>query len=536
MAAVVAAATLMGCSREHGFEQRVDETLDLLAHTQGVRPDVRKDAETIYTRSGEKPVWLNSQRQFTPQALSLLEVLRNSDGWGMRSGSYSVYIESIMRPDPAIQDVSLTAAALILVNDLRFGRANPHKSGKFLPGQSRAEFVYAKLAHGNDVERELRALEPASNAYTQLKLALQTYRQLAAGDQGSLDLPAVTRPIESGDAYENASRLADRLRILGDLPQSGESAGTGKFSVDLADAVRRFQNRHGLQADGRLGKATIDALNTPLEEDVQKIEMTLERMRWPAGSSTGPMIVVNIPEFMLRVMNDTNEVELEMRAIVGKPGSPTPLLSGQVGSLIFNPYWNVPLSIQKNEIVPSLRKDKSYLEKNDYEITDSRGRVVADRGISDGILAKLESGQFLVRQRPGKNNALGSIKFVFPNDHDVYAHDTPARSLFRKDDRALSHGCVRLEKPWALAEWLLADDPTWPPERIAEAKGGSEPVQAQLKHRIPIFLIYETASVTADGEVHFFRDLYGEDAKLAAQMEESQPQVTSGVLGRRPRE
>jgi len=454
----------------------------------------------------------------------------------MHSGSYRVYIESIAGPEPAVQDVSLTAAALVLVNDLRFGRANPATSGKFLPAQSRADFVYEKLAQGNEIERELRALEPASDEYAQLKLALQTYRQLAAREPRNLNLPKATKPIEPGESYENASMLAARLRFFGDLPSTDESAEVGKYSRAFAEGVRRFQERHGLQADGRLGKATIDALNTPLENDVRKIEMTLERKRWADRISTGPMIVVNIPEFMLRVVNDSNEVELEMRAIVGKPSSPTPLISGQVGSLIFNPYWNVPLSIQKNEIVPSLRKDQSYLKKNDYEITDSHGRLVTDNAISDRMLAKLESGQFLVRQRPGKNNALGSVKFLFPNGYDVYAHDTPARSLFRKENRALSHGCVRLEKPWALAEWLLADDPKWTPERIVEARDRSEPLQVQLKHRVPIFLVYETASAKSDGEVRFFRDLYGEDAKLAARLEESRPQVTSGALGRRPRE
>jgi len=248
---------------------------------------------------------------------------------------------------------------------------------------------------------------------------------------------------------------------------------------------------------------------------VRQIEQTMERWRWLPRSLEQGAIFVNIPEFRLRALDQNNNVALEMKVIVGLATNPTPLFTASLKYLIFAPYWNVPRSILLNEILRDIRKDRSYLARNRYEVVNAERHVVSTGDVSDETLAGLKSGEFRVRQVPGPKNALGRVKFMFPNNYDVYMHDTPTRNLFEKEQRAFSHGCIRLENPQALAEWVLRGEPDWTKERMEASLKETKPLQANLKTAIPVFLLYHTVTVSEDGAVHFWKDLYKQDATTA---------------------
>ena len=341
--------------------------------------------------------------------------------------------------------------------------------------------------------------------------ALQRYRILALEDDGEL-LPVPAKPVEPGKSYTGVARLTRLLRELGDLPADA-AAPAGVYAGALVEAVKHFQGRHGLLVDGRLGKLTLEQLNTPLSQRVRQLELNLERRRSLPRCFPAPPIIVNIPEFKVRAGDD-----LEKKVIAGQArGWHTPTLSAELTEVIFRPYWNVPARIQRRELVRDLERDRSYLAAHNFEVvTRSGNQVVTNRDVTPEILAQLRSGRLALRQVPGPENALGGVKFVFPNPDDVYMHDTPARSLFQRARRDLSHGCIRVEKAEDLAVWVLRDDPAWPRDRIREAMQGSGPLEVRLKQPIPVLVVYLTAAVTESGEVRFFEDIYGYDAPSVA--------------------
>jgi murein L,D-transpeptidase YcbB/YkuD len=243
----------------------------------------------------------------------------------------------------------------------------------------------------------------------------------------------------------------------------------------MVEAVKRFQARHGLDADGRLGKATFQQLNTPLSRRVEQLRLTLERWRWVPHSFPRPPIVVNIPEFVLRAVNDSYQTELAMKVVVGKAyGHQTPVFAAEMNEAVFRPYWNVPLTIQRAELVPKIARDAGYLAKNHFEVVTPRGAVVSNGVVDQTMLEQLRKGKLQMRQVPGPENSLGLVAFRFPNEYDVYLHGTPATELFSKSRRDFSHGCIRAEKPQALAEWVLRNQPGCTTKRIADAMQGNK--------------------------------------------------------------
>ena len=344
--------------------------------------------------------------------------------------------------------------------------------------------------------------------YIRTKNALEQYRAIAAEDDGAL-LPETGKTVEPGDHYEGAPRLIRLLTRVGDLAAGAVNADTDLYQGPLVTAVQRFQTRHGLKPHGRIDKATLVQLNTPLAFRVHQLELALERWRRRPYDPSRPAIVLNLPEFRLRALRERH-VDLEMKIVVGQaPEHKTPLLSSELETVIFRPYWNVPLSIQQAELVPEITKDPSFLSANHFEIVDTEG-VVQD-ALSDDILSGLRSGAVRLRQTPGPGNTLGLAKFVFPNDYQVYMHATSAPGLFARPRRDLSHGCIRVEKAPDLAEWVLQDEPGWPRERIVKAMHGSESISVNLTRPIQVVTMYVTAVALEDGEVHFFEDIYGED-------------------------
>jgi murein L,D-transpeptidase YcbB/YkuD len=329
------------------------------------------------------------------------------------------------------------------------------------------------------------------------------------------------------------------LTRIGDLPAETRPADSDLYDRVLVAAVKRFQTRHGLEPDGRLGKGTLAQLNTPLSFRVRQLELALERWRRLPYDPSRPAIVLNLPEFRLRAFDAGHQPTLEMKIIIGQAHKlETPILSSEIDTVLFRPYWNVPFSIQRKELVPHIKRDPSYISKNDFELVTPKGAVVPQDAVSDTLLAQLRSGKLHLRQRRGPKNSLGLVKFVFPNEYDVYMHDTPAKALFSRARRDFSHGCMRLENAQGLAEWVLREESGWRQDRIVAAMQGTESVSVKLTRLIPVMTIYVTAVVADNGEVHFFEDIYGQDAALEQELADAEleAQATSVEPGLRPRE
>jgi L,D-transpeptidase YcbB len=255
------------------------------------------------------------------------------------------------------------------------------------------------------------------------------------------------------------------------------------------------------------------------------LRLALERWRWRPTDFPRPPIVVNIPEFELRGLGPDYTPEIKMRVVVGKAfHHRTPVFTGNLSYVVFRPYWNVPLSIQRSELVPKILRDRGYLAKGNYEVTDGRGTVVTGGAIDDGVLAKLRAGRLFIRQKPGPKNSLGLVKFIFPNDNNVYLHDTPSVALFARARRDFSHGCIRVQDPTSLAVWVLRGKPGWDRDRVVAAMTGTtDNVTVTLDQPIPVLILYGTAVAPSDGKIYFYDDIYGYDAELEKVLSQGYP-------------
>jgi murein L,D-transpeptidase YcbB/YkuD len=365
----------------------------------------------------------------------------------------------------------------------------------------------------NRVAESLMELTPTDADYRALRKALADYR--AQASRGGW--PAVPSNVHAKPDQQSphVAALARRLAASGDfkgaVPADGRPA---VYGPELQDAVRRFQRRHGLTDDGVVGPALAAELNVPVDARIRQIELNMERWRWLPRDLGDRSILVNIPDMRLDVRERGN-VPLTMRVVVGKQDTPTPIFNDEMTYLVFAPYWNVPPDIAEKETLPSVLKDPGFLERTNMEVVDESGRAM-DAGSID--LNAPEKYRF--RQRPGTSNSLGLVKFMFPNQFNVYLHDTPADSLFARASRSLSHGCVRLEQPEKLAAYVLRDQPEWTPDRINDAMHGQEERTVKLKAKIPVYIGYWTAKVSADGLVQFRKDVYGIDGQLTRKLAE----------------
>jgi len=359
--------------------------------------------------------------------------------------------------------------------------------------------------------------------YERTLRALEKYRTLAAAEDDER-LPSTPDHIMPGESYEGLPHLIRLLTQLGDLPEGTVSGESDVYQGGLVTAVKKFQSRHGLEPDGVIGPQTLEQLNTPLSVRVRQLELSLERWRRRPYDPDRPAIVLNLPEFRLRAFAGKSaggsDPELEMKIIIGRaPDRRTPNLHSRLDAVIFCPYWNVPTSIQQNELLPEIARDRSWVSANNFEMVNGQGEVVGEKMVSDSVLSELGSGGLQLRQKAGPKNTLGLVKFEFPNAYGVYMHDTSARSLFSRPRRDLSHGCIRVEKPEELAEWVLSKQSGWSHDRIVAAMHGTKPVTVKVEHPIQVVTTYFTAVVLENGEVHFYEDLYGEDAILEQELE-----------------
>jgi len=486
----------------------------------------RTRVQSFYEPGGYAPAWVRDG-SVTNQAKAILEVLQGAAAKGLNPEDYDGSrwpnrLEQFQRreSDAARFDLALTISLMRYISDLHFGRANPnvfHVSKR--PGNSELDipaFVRQRLTYGADVKAALVEIEPPYDGYRRTERALQQYAAMAREYQ-TVPFPVARKPVEPGSSYEHSAQLAMLLKKLGDLPpDAGIDIASKVYSASLVSAVKRFQLRHGLDPDGRLGKATITQLNIPLSQRVLQLQLALERWRWVPHTLPQPPIVINIPEFVLRAVNDSYRTELEMKVIVWKAyRHQTPVFAAAMNQVVFRPYWNVPLSIQRAELVPKIERDPSYLSKNQFEVVTPQNKVVTDGIMDRTILGQLRSGKLHIRQLPGPENALGLVAFMFPNEHDVYLHGTPAMELFSRARRDFSHGCIRAEKPQQLAAWILRNQSEWTPEAIAGAMNGDKTIRVSLDRPIPVLIVYSTAVVLAGGEVRFFDDIYDQDSELA---------------------
>jgi murein L,D-transpeptidase YcbB/YkuD len=354
--------------------------------------------------------------------------------------------------------------------------------------------------------------------YRRLAATLARYRALSEQD-GFAPLPRV-RKLVDGEPYAGIAALHRRLVRFDDLP--GDTPEPARYEGAIVDAVKRFQARHGLLSDGIVGKATLAALDVPPRRRVRQIELAMERMRWLPEWTEGRSILVNIPEFRLRGYElDTGAEVLVMKVIVGQAlETETPIFQGQMRHVEFKPYWNVPRSIARDEIVPKLRLDPGYLAEQDMELVSTRRPMAVTTVVNAANLDAVLRGELRIRQRPGPKNALGDIKFAFPNESSIYLHHTSSPRLFQRGRRDFSHGCVRVEDPVGLARFLLADRPDWTEQRILEAMQEESPPQTvRLSAPVPVLLFYTTVVVEDGQRVLFLPDIYRHDEALELALE-----------------
>jgi murein L,D-transpeptidase YcbB/YkuD len=347
---------------------------------------------------------------------------------------------------------------------------------------------------------------------------LERYRELAQAPQSAL--PAPPRKLGPGARYAAVAELHARLVRLGDLGADVPAPEGQLLDEDLAQGIKAFQSRHGLAENGLLDRDTVAALNVPLPERVRELELTLERLRWLPDFAPGPLVAVNLPTYRLWAFDTTRPGEpiLEMRVIVGAAiKTPTPLFVGQMRYLDFNPYWNVPRSITLKEIIPKLERNHGYLAASGMEVV---GQGAATSTAGEATIEALRAGKLRVRQRPGPKNSLGAVKFAMPNPMDIYLHATPLRELFKRTRRDLSHGCIRVERPAELAQFVLRDQPEWDREAIDAAMAPGPTRRVDLDAPVPVVIFYATALAARDGRALFGRDIYHRDPLLEQALRE----------------
>ncbi len=507
--------------------QAVDAAVLALVPPESGLPSEARAVRDLYANETDHLVWFNNTTA-RPVLDSLLATLRDAGRHGLDPEDYDAtsltaqrqLIDSAGTPSTlAALDVGATWSALRFLRALGAGRVDP-RSQDYRVDAPRRELDYAALVDSvrrtGGLGAAVASVVPDYPEYRLLVDALATYRAKASA--GALPaVPAVGRSgkVEMGDStWAGLPALRARLRGLGDL--DGDLDSLGVYDSLTVAAVQRFQARHGLNPDGVIGGGTIAALNVGLADRVTQLELAMERLRWFPEMGDSRAVVVNLPFYELAAYEHAHaEPAFGMRVVIGEKGRhATPVFADSIAYLIFRPYWQIPATLAARELVDPALADSTYLASNQYEIIPSHSDDATPLPPTPERLESVREGKLFLRQRPGPLNSLGRVKFLFPNKDDIYLHDSPARSLFGRDRRAFSHGCVRVDEPARLAAWLLDDQPKWTSDKIQESMAGAKPVTAGLKHKVPVVLWYATATVDGDGTVRFAEDPYGYDARL----------------------
>jgi murein L,D-transpeptidase YcbB/YkuD len=473
----------------------------------------------IYEARAFAPTWRSAA-----QLDALLEVIEESYLEGLDPADYHVDavraaraafidVEGLAPSERAGLDIVLTDSVIRLGYHLRFGKVDPveldphwNLSRTLVSGDPAATIQAAIDAPSM---REFASqLVQRNYFYARLLRALAEYRALAAA--GGWPAIAAGPTLEPGARDGRVPSLNARLAVTGDLTAAAGEAQDTEYAGEIVAAVRRFQERHGLAQDGVLGPATLAALNVPVEARIEQIRVSLERARWVVHELQSDFIVVNIAGFRVYLVRG-GDVVWTTRAQVGQPYRRTPVFTATMSYLVFNPTWTVPPTILRRDVLPAVRRDLGYLASRQIDVVGDDGMLV-DPATVDWS----SQGPFPFRfvQRPGANNALGRVKFMFPNEHLVYLHDTPSRDLFERESRAFSSGCIRVEYPLELARLLLGDE--WSQERIEALLASGRTETVFLEDSLPVLLLYWTAEVDATGRVFFYPDVYARDAEVSA--------------------
>ena len=490
---------------------------------------------TFYAERRHSPAW-SVGGGVSPQADDLLAALHNAKREGLRPAEYHIGpIAAKLRrlrtrtrgsgrsankggnpgADAADLDLLLSDAFFLYASHLTAGRVNPQSvepewnvEGR---GRNLIFLLNAALEHGHLAET-LAGLPPARADYRLLRQALAAQRTIAAA--GGWPLVAGGPTLREGDRNPRVQMLRRRLAATGELPAGGDTRGEF-FDAAVANALRRFQSRHGLDADAIAGARTLSRLNTPARERVRQIEANLERLRWLPRDLGPRHLLVNIADFRL-ALTEPDAPPLEMRVIAGRLARRTPFFSGEITSILFNPTWTVPERLAVEDKLPLILDDRDYLVDNGFKVFAHAGATWREIDPAEVDWTRLSKTNFpyRLRQEPGPHNALGQIKFQIPNTHDIYLHDTPSHELFARTERGFSSGCIRVERARELAERLLAADPAWTRARIEETIAAGSTVNVRLPEPLPVYLLYWTTWVDREGVLQVRDDIYGRDAAL----------------------
>lgn len=383
---------------------------------------------------------------------------------------------------------------MYMLNNYEKGYVKRKEMERFVPRKKEDPITLADSLV-NKKHKDDKYFEDVNESYKALKDQLSRYITIAKNG-GWPQINNIKKPLKPKSHSPEIVMIKKRLEITGDMPGNDTSQ---VFNDTLEIAIKNFQARHGFNETGIISDSLIKEMNVPVTQRVEQLLMNMDRMRWLANNPTGNLIVVNIPEFVMHVYEGKQKA-FDIDVVVGKEGHNTMMFNGDLNQVVFSPYWNVPPSIVVKEILPEIEKNSNYLAKENMEIT----------GNDDGIP--------VIRQKPGEKNALGKVKFLFPNSFNIYFHDTPVKSLFNKDKRAYSHGCIRVREPEKLANYVLRNQPEWTSEKINEAMNSGDEKYVKVKNPIPVVITYYTAWVDENSRLNFREDIYGHDQRLAQKM------------------
>jgi murein L,D-transpeptidase YcbB/YkuD len=488
----------------------------------------KTEVAKLYETSGYSLLWVQNWR-VRPQGLAVIGLLQNAGAKGLDPEDYdgSRWQDRLVKlgQKPSEQDLvsfdtALTVSTMRYIRAIHCGRVNPKEfkfeldmEGKQLP---LAEFIQSQVVNANDPTADIQKLEPPFMGYRKLLELLPVYEGYAKRAEEP-KLPTITKTVRPGQPYAGVVPLGRFLQTINDIPADVQlDPNATIYDGALVAGVKHYQDRHGETPTGNLDPRTINELNTPPWVRIRQIKLTLERWRWLPHSFPQPPVVVNLPEYRVRAMNPDGTVAFYKNVIIGKAyGHKSPIFEKEIQYVVFRPYWDVTPSIQRGEIVPHILKDPNYIAKHNFEVVTPKGEVVTDNQVSPDVLEGIKSLHLMVRQKPGDTNSLGLVKIIFPNPDNVYLHGTDAPGLFSQDVRDFSHGCIRVQNPEDLVAWVLRNNPGWDLQRVkATMNGEKNNLQVNLATRIPVLIVYGSATVNEENQIRFFDDIYGYDAEL----------------------